>query len=183
MYSSHTLRGALRVTISLKSRVLRLEGISMFEFVLDPVSVKQFDVLESKLRDQQDELERIRGDMLAHAELKASTRNFEGNILWNDTKSETVAVNSDTGEVSIPCPGIYMIDTVVKAQPSRLNESASLRKNGEIIESASFDYDRKNPTICSSVLLSLTMWFEANDFVAVDCSCDIEQAFLSIVRL
>ncbi|KAI9920156.1 hypothetical protein PsorP6_015798 [Peronosclerospora sorghi] len=67
------------------------------------------------LRDQQDEFERLRGEILAHVELKASTRDIDTyNILWNETKSMTVAVNSETGDVSILCRGIYSIVAVVK---------------------------------------------------------------------
>ncbi|KAI9919840.1 hypothetical protein PsorP6_015866 [Peronosclerospora sorghi] len=129
-------RGALRVVLDFKFRFLRLERSKTFQFVLDPVSMKQIDVLELKLRDQQDELERhrgelereweelvrLRGETLAHVELKASTKHVETcNILWNDIKSVTIAVNSETGEVSTQRPGIYSLVAMVQTQASWQN--------------------------------------------------------------
>ncbi|KAI9919843.1 hypothetical protein PsorP6_015869 [Peronosclerospora sorghi] len=155
--------------------------ISKFKFVLDSVSVKQIDVLESKLRDQQDELERLRGEILTHVELKASTRDFDTyNILWNEVKSVNIAVNCKTGEVSIPYPGVYIISAVVKAQVSEQNDSATLLKNDVRIQKAYFTYEPNNPT---TMVLSTTMWLDVNDVLAVYCTCDIQQAFLSSFRL
>ncbi|KAI9920513.1 hypothetical protein PsorP6_015843 [Peronosclerospora sorghi] len=202
-------RGALRVTFNFNLRCFRLRRVCTFEFVLDPVSVTQVDLLESKLRDQQDELERLRGELmrqgkelerlrgdrrnesqrncgeiLTHIKLEASTRNFHTrNILWNNIKSVTVAVNSETGQVSTPFPGIYSISAMVKTQVSSPNESASLRKRGEVVQTARFAFSCFNPTGYTSIVLSGTVWLEANDFVVVYCSCDFHLALLSIVCL
>ncbi|KAI9920238.1 hypothetical protein PsorP6_015851 [Peronosclerospora sorghi] len=69
---------------SKKQWCFRLRRVCTFEFVLDPVSVTQVDLLESKLRDQQDELERLRGEVVAHIERKSLTRCSDtDNIFWN----------------------------------------------------------------------------------------------------
>lgn len=49
----------VKVEFVLKLRVHSLTWDAMFNFQLDPVSLERIDILESKLRDQQDELKKI----------------------------------------------------------------------------------------------------------------------------
>lgn len=69
-----------------------------YAFVLDPVSVERNDVLESKLRDQQDELKRLRedfdaGQVVSYIQLEAtSSKSTTSNLLWSDTESDNFSV-------------------------------------------------------------------------------------------
>ncbi|KAG2775753.1 hypothetical protein Pcac1_g13628 [Phytophthora cactorum] len=51
--------GALRLELAVTIRVLRSTWVAKYVFDLDSVSVERIDVLESKLRDQQHELEKL----------------------------------------------------------------------------------------------------------------------------
>ncbi|KAG6949196.1 hypothetical protein JG687_00015028, partial [Phytophthora cactorum] len=55
--------GALRLELAVTIRVLRSTWVAKYVFDLDSVSVERIDVLESKLRDQQHELEKLRGEL------------------------------------------------------------------------------------------------------------------------
>ncbi|KAI9920202.1 hypothetical protein PsorP6_015963 [Peronosclerospora sorghi] len=97
--------GALQLDFEIKIHVLRSARVAKYTFVLDPVSVERFDVLESKMRDQKEELEQLRKKLdvrHAHIELVASTKaTSSSNLLWRAVESDSFFVNNETGEVSI----------------------------------------------------------------------------------
>ncbi|CAH0478036.1 unnamed protein product [Peronospora belbahrii] len=55
--------GGVRLELGVAVRVLRATRLVTYTFDLDPVSVERLDILESKLRDQQEELEKLRGEV------------------------------------------------------------------------------------------------------------------------
>ena len=56
--------------ISVKVRILRSVIAVKYAFVLEPVSVERIDVLEYKMRDQQEELERLQNNLSRMYSLK-----------------------------------------------------------------------------------------------------------------
>ncbi|KAI9895805.1 hypothetical protein PsorP6_019408 [Peronosclerospora sorghi] len=175
--------GALQLNFEIKIHVLRSARVAKYTFVLDPVSVERIDVLESKLRDQQEELERLCGKIHVepvHIELVASTK-IGANLLWNNIDSDNFFVNQTTGEVSINRPGVYSIAAVINVAVSNSNQSIQLMKNGTCVQQAYVVF--VNRSGYSSTPLSTCLSFEANDLVAVTCDTNIQQSYLSLVHL
>uniref|UniRef100_A0AAV1TBP8 Uncharacterized protein n=1 Tax=Peronospora matthiolae TaxID=2874970 RepID=A0AAV1TBP8_9STRA len=55
--------GACQLVVSVTVRILRSVRVAKYTFVLEPVSVERIDVLESKMRDQQEELVRLQNNL------------------------------------------------------------------------------------------------------------------------
>ena len=117
---------ARKLVISVKFRVLRSVRVAMYAFVLDAVAVERIDVLESKLRDQQEELDRLRkqiGD--GHIQLEASEKDVSSHkLLWSDSDSDSFSVNQQTGDVSIRRPGVYIITAAVNCSADQRGSSS-----------------------------------------------------------
>ncbi|KAI9920199.1 hypothetical protein PsorP6_015964 [Peronosclerospora sorghi] len=175
--------GDLQLDFEIKIHVLRSARVAKYTFLLDPVSVERIDVLESKLRDQQEELERLCGknhEQSVRIELVASTT-IGANLLWNYIDSDNFSVNQTTGEVSIYRPGAYRINAVVNVAASTSNRVIQLMKNGTCVQQAYVVYTGYGG-YCSTPL-STCLSFEANDLVSVSCYSNIQQSYLSLVHL
>ncbi|KAL3661114.1 hypothetical protein V7S43_013723 [Phytophthora oleae] len=113
--------GALRLSFAVQFSFLRSMRVAKYTFELIPVSVERIDVLESKLRDQQEELERLRkevsaGHALPFARLETSTKNANTRkLLWKAVESDFFHVVE--GEVSIRQPGVYSVAAVMNNSP------------------------------------------------------------------
>ncbi|KAI9920198.1 hypothetical protein PsorP6_015965 [Peronosclerospora sorghi] len=176
----------LRLIFDVKIRIFQSARVTKYAFTLAPVSVERIDVLDSKLRDKQHELERLREELervrggidtgYAHIVLKASTKLDMLTLLWDDVKSDNFFVNCETGEVSIRRPGVYCITAVVIVAASDLNLFIKLVKNGNAVQRAYFPSSASDTWTTASS----TSRFEAEDVVQVQCRGPIRHAFLSL---
>ncbi|KAG3066374.1 hypothetical protein PI124_g22078 [Phytophthora idaei] len=119
----------------LKLRVLDSAWEAKFEFLLDPVSVERIDIVEAKLRDQEEELMKIDAlesklreqqeklDILEVAETTStslaeftSTLKFgeNGKIRGVGHGSNEVVTNCYNGVLHIRRDGVYLIEAAVK---------------------------------------------------------------------
>ncbi|KAG7383432.1 hypothetical protein PHYPSEUDO_003672 [Phytophthora pseudosyringae] len=128
--------GALDLKFILKLRVLHSAWEATFAFQLDPVSIERIDILESKLRDQEDELRKIdvlesklreQEKKLNNLQLRdASTSNLvefratgtfssgSQKIRWTGDGSIDLVVNNHNGKLIVRRPGVYVIEAAVK---------------------------------------------------------------------
>ncbi|RLN48619.1 hypothetical protein BBJ28_00027126, partial [Nothophytophthora sp. Chile5] len=85
--------GRFRLELTVKIHVLRSMWSAQYTFDLDRVSVERIDILEAKLRDQQEALERLRYDHVAGRtpialEAETSRMTPDGKLLrWNKVES------------------------------------------------------------------------------------------------
>lgn len=179
--------GALRLGLAVPIRVLRATRVATYSFDLEPVSVERIDVLESKLRDQQDELERLRGEVdggqeVSFIELVASAKDASrSNLLWQGVGSSNFAVDENLGEVKIGHPGVYTIAVVSNAVAYSHNQLSYLMKNGDVLQTV---HCRYQSNYASTSTLSVITRLDAGDVLTVKCDCDIASAsYLTIARL
>ncbi|KAG7377179.1 hypothetical protein PHYPSEUDO_012047 [Phytophthora pseudosyringae] len=132
----------LQLEMSIKLRLLQSVREVRYVFKLQPVAVEQIDILESKLKDQQEELERLRGQVgsAGRAFLYAESLTWASSKLqWKLVNGEKFALNADRTSITVLFPGVYAIGALVNHQPIQNNTvgSISLQKDGLAIQSAS----------------------------------------------
>ncbi|CAI5727939.1 unnamed protein product [Hyaloperonospora brassicae] len=173
---------APKLVISVKVRILRSVRVAKYAFVLDAVAVERIDVLESKLRDQQEELDRLRkqiGD--GHMQLEASATDLNTyKMLWSDTDSDSFSVNQRTGDVSFRRPGVYSITATVNLIADAYGNSSvsvSVMKNQACI------YSSTGSNYGMFVTASTISRFSADDVLAVTLpSCNCGTSYLYVVQ-
>ena len=173
---------ARKLVISVKVRVLRSVRVAQYAFVLDAVAVKQIDVLESKLRDQQEELDRLRQQIgEGHIQLEASAKNANSHkLLWSDTDSAGFSVNQQTGDVTIHRPGVYSITATVNRSADGMMAlmSVSVMQNQVCI------YSGTSSNYGMFVTASTISRFSADDVLAVTLpSYNCSTSYLYIVHI
>ncbi|ETM53736.1 hypothetical protein L914_02808 [Phytophthora nicotianae] len=128
----------LQVEMCIKIRLLLSVHEIKYVFKLQPVTVDRVDILEAKLKDQQEELEKLRGQggqrerAFVHAE-----RVTWGNALklqWESINSENFSLGSDVISIIFRTPGLYTISVLVNHRPLENTAvgSISLEKSGVI---------------------------------------------------
>ncbi|KAG7378422.1 hypothetical protein PHYBOEH_000377 [Phytophthora boehmeriae] len=179
--------GVLRLEFTVKIRVLRSAWMTKYLFDLDPVSVERVDVLESKLRDQQDELEKLRRVLHAYHEtvsfnLEASQLDANSNqyLCWNKIESKDIVVSGNDGVIKILLPGVYSLSGIVNVVPTGYNQQVELLRNGERIQTSFCLYGQGYNT---STPLQSTTRLEEDDEVKIRCACNISASYMSVVRL
>ncbi|KAG6952802.1 hypothetical protein JG688_00013133 [Phytophthora aleatoria] len=134
--------GTIRLDLAIEIDFLRTSWVAKFAFELNPVSVEQIDVLESKLRDQQDALERLEKEVkLLRADqepifiqLKASRKHeTTSNLCWDKQESVSFIVNKGSGEIKITRSGVYSIHGTLICYPIDDDGRMMLLKNKECI--------------------------------------------------
>ncbi|KAG7384481.1 hypothetical protein PHYBOEH_009430 [Phytophthora boehmeriae] len=75
---NHHKNGVFQLDITVKIQVLRRSRVAKYSFILEPISVERIDVLESKMRDLQDEVDALREEgEEATAEHNAAVQGLE----------------------------------------------------------------------------------------------------------
>ncbi|KAG7375440.1 hypothetical protein PHYPSEUDO_001190 [Phytophthora pseudosyringae] len=167
-------------------RFIRSSWVAKFTFDLDPVSVERIDVLESKLRDQQEELERLRGmvdggDTPLLVKLEATTKTNNSNVNWGKIESDDFIVTGDDGVVKVVHPGLYHVGSIVNCAPGNHNRSVQLLKNGECILWCYCGYANGN---CASTALDTIVRVENNDELTISCDCNVSgTSYLTLAKL
>ncbi|KAH7472523.1 uncharacterized protein KRP23_9516 [Phytophthora ramorum] len=174
--------GALCLVLAVTIRVLRSNWVAKYTFDLDPVSVERIDVLESKLRDVQDELEKLRGGQAPpYVKLTATKKHGNAIVCWSSVKSDEVVSTGLDGVVKVLYGGVYSIGATVTTTTSGYNQSVQLLNNGKTIQAACPPYAQGYN---SSTRLCAIERLEKNDVLTVSSLCGLaDTSYLSIVRL
>ncbi|KAE8995502.1 hypothetical protein PR001_g19101 [Phytophthora rubi] len=177
--------GSIRLELALPVRALRSVWLAEYKFDLEPVSVERIDILESKLRDQEEKLEKLQihgtsGQNAAFVQLVASKKDDKSRLRWNKFESDDFSVNGNDGVVKVLQPGIYTIGGIVTSAPEK-GCSVQLTKNGISLQVACSGFTKGSPW--STPLYSVTR-LEKNDKLMVTCSSKPSSiSYLSVVRL
>ncbi|KAG7395656.1 hypothetical protein PHYBOEH_003375 [Phytophthora boehmeriae] len=172
--------GKLQLDLSLKIRLLQSARDIGYTFVLEPVAVERIDILESKLKDQQEELEKLRGRLgdTQRAYLYAESVSWASSMLmWNPLDSSNFSLSADTTSISVLLPGVYAFGLLVNHQPieSASGGSIVLQKNNAQIQQALTGATTYNDSYCgqkycshrSSASLMCIVQVEKHDEISV----------------
>ncbi|OWZ05774.1 hypothetical protein PHMEG_00022066 [Phytophthora megakarya] len=167
------LRLRLRLGLAMSIRFLQSSWVAKYSFDLDPVSVDRIDILESKLRDQREELEQLRekvDDGTAAFIMLDASRQSNQFLLWKIVESADFNVNGEDGVVKFTHPGYYRVGITVNCAPGGYNQLIELLKNGACIQSSYCGYVGGNT---NSVSLDAIIHVENEDYLSVRCPCSI----------
>ncbi|KAG3014476.1 hypothetical protein PC121_g14135 [Phytophthora cactorum] len=174
--------GTIRLDLAIEIDFLRTSWVAKFAFELNPVSVEQIDVLESKLRDQQDALERLEKEVKhlradqepIFIQLKASRKHeTTSNLCWDKQESVSFIVNKGSGEIKITRSGVYSIHGTWIYYPIDDDGRMMLLKNKECIL-----------TVDILDSLNYVERLEKGDVLEVTWTCDLKGVLnVCIVRL
>ncbi|POM76136.1 Hypothetical protein PHPALM_6664 [Phytophthora palmivora] len=162
--------GKLQLEMSIKLRLLRSVRDVSYVFVLKPVTVEQVDVLESKLKDQQEELERLRGriDQIDRIFLYARSSAWaESKLMWESLDSDKFTLTTDNTSITFLIAGVYAIGVLVNHVPNT-SGSISLQKNGVEIQRAAtasaryYDFSSGNQNITHETSSTLMCIVQVN---------------------
>ncbi|OWZ14713.1 hypothetical protein PHMEG_00011768 [Phytophthora megakarya] len=166
--------------MSIKLRLLRSVRNVNYVFKLNPVEVKKIDILESKLKDQQDELDRLRGKIgeinptFLYVE---STTWVSSKLKWENVTSEKFALTANNTSIRVLAPGLYNIGVLVNHMPvqNHVMGTISLQKNGAQIQcavtSATYDnYNGRYQSHQTSSSLMCIVQIKENEEITVVCT-------------
>ncbi|KAL7690963.1 putative tumor necrosis factor-like domain superfamily [Plasmopara halstedii] len=177
--------GSLRLELVVTIRVLRSMWKAKYTFDLDPVAVNKIDELESKLRDQQDEIEELekqlkKGEKSAYIKLTTSTTRSNSILCWNYAISTEFESNGLDGAIKILRSGVYMIGAIVNAV-SGANQKIQLMKNNNPIQVVTIGYCSKNS---GSTVVNTIEQLEENDSLTIFCmAIRLNTSYLTVFRL
>ncbi|KAG2523411.1 hypothetical protein JM16_005350 [Phytophthora kernoviae] len=173
--------GKLKLDLSLKIRLLRSARDISYAFELQPIPVERIDILESKLKDQQEELERLRGQVsgVECVFLCAESVSWASSMLaWKPLDSTNFSLNAKSTAIICLLPGLYAVALLVNHLPIASSDGGSivLQKNKAQIQlaltGASIDsYGRQQyASHQTNALLMCTVQVEKNDQISVKCT-------------
>lgn len=108
--------GALTLELDAIIRLPRSTSVVKYSFALAPVEVDRVDVLEAKLSDQGEAIQRIekeREAAPAFVQLEAEMKDGRSNLIWEEAKTDFFLSNGEDGFVAVCRPGVYSIGAVV----------------------------------------------------------------------
>ncbi|KAG6956792.1 hypothetical protein JG688_00011256 [Phytophthora aleatoria] len=177
--------GALRLELAVTIRVLRSTWVAKYVFDLDSDSVERIDVLESKLRDQQDELEKLRGELKSgkappFIKLTASTKHGSSILCWDPVQSDECVSSGLDGKIKVRRGGVYNVGAIVTTVPGT-SLYAQLLKNGTVIQVV---YPGYYQGYYLSAILNTMEHLEGNDELTITFTCNLaETSYLTFVRM
>ncbi|KAG6956553.1 hypothetical protein JG687_00010538 [Phytophthora cactorum] len=171
-----------------------------YTFDLDPVSAERIEELESKLRDQQnevtrmsrvesklqEELTRLKAELeaaqvVSFIQLEATGANGLSWLCWEGTESDDFKVTGANSVVKVRRPGVYRVVAFVSCLSSNYRHTVDLLKKGISIQSAWCNNARGHYT---TTPLGLTTRLLAGDVLSVKCHATTSgTSYLSIERL
>ncbi|ETM53737.1 hypothetical protein L914_02809 [Phytophthora nicotianae] len=137
-----SLKGdTFQLEMNIKIRLLRSFRNVSYVFKLEPVAVELIDILASKLKDQQEELEKLRSrvDETERVVLYAESTTWTDAMLrWEPLNSGNFVLSADSTSIIIVIPGLYAISVLVSHVPVENSTAGaiSLQKNGIVIQRA-----------------------------------------------
>ncbi|ETM53735.1 hypothetical protein L914_02807, partial [Phytophthora nicotianae] len=106
------VNSGLRLELSFNLRLLESVRNANYIFELKPVAVERIDLLESRLRDQEEEMEQLRGqvDLSDRAFLYAESAVWTASTLqWKPLASDKFILAADSTSITFRIPGLYAI--------------------------------------------------------------------------
>ncbi|GMF66634.1 unnamed protein product [Phytophthora fragariaefolia] len=173
--------------LTLTIQFLRSTWVAKYELDLEPVLVERIDVVESKLRDHQDELKRICGELsIVQAppfiSLQATRTTQYSRLCWNKAECTEFAVNGNDGEITIKREGVYKIGGVINSIPRNYDQAIRLLSNGTCIRLNYCAYLGSNHYV--STPMDAIVLLQEGDKLMVTCdSKSISTSYLSIVSI
>lgn len=124
----------LSLEFVLKLKVFASVWTPTYTFELKPIPLEKVDILESKLRDQEEELIKLRAER-CQAPAKpvyiqvtsTNTAYYDDAITWNVANNDSFKIDSN-GAVEILIAGVYMIHVVLRHRNSSNAEAFCLMK-------------------------------------------------------
>ncbi|KAG6950293.1 hypothetical protein JG688_00014228 [Phytophthora aleatoria] len=102
------------------------------------------DILESKLKDQQEELQKLRSKVDASNVFLCAEREvlMETKLQWKEINSETFALDDDNTSIVALVLGLYVLGVVLNLPPAEDGSAVSivLETNGAEIQTAALYY-------------------------------------------
>ncbi|GMF48128.1 unnamed protein product [Phytophthora fragariaefolia] len=191
--------GKLQLEMNIKLRLLQSTRNVNYAFQLEPISVARIDILESNLKDQQEELERLRGDggntgtiyLYAESEVWASSA-----LQWKPVNSDHFVLSKDKTSISVLRPGVYAFGVLVNHLPDEVHTggSISLRKSNKLLQCAGTgsacyqsNYGSKYCSHATSTSLMCIAQVETNELISVVCTGTSPRvgavSYLTVVRI
>ncbi|OWZ05775.1 hypothetical protein PHMEG_00022067 [Phytophthora megakarya] len=137
---------ALALLLRLQYRVFDAVLEAKFSFQLDPVSIERIDILESKLRDHQEQIDVLASQLTEQRETVKkvdfkATEIVPGSlsVRWTGTGSNDLATVDSDGAVKVHRSGLYHIEAVVEVAEEDDDDGDYIDdedENGEDAESA-----------------------------------------------
>ncbi|KAE9187896.1 hypothetical protein PF004_g22657, partial [Phytophthora fragariae] len=126
-----TLKGGkLQLEMSIKLRLLQSARDVSYVFTLEPVAVERIDILESKLKNQREELEKLRAnrDNATRIFLYAESKTWlsSSKLLWDPLNSDYFALTADKTSITVLHPGVYAVGVLVNHLPAQTNNGGTL---------------------------------------------------------
>ncbi|GMF16436.1 unnamed protein product [Phytophthora lilii] len=177
--------GRLTLNIVLSLRCARSSWRAKFSFDLKPISLERIDMLESKLRDQQDELNQLRENLVVpvphFVTLEASVKTGNGNLRWDSVESSHFTVTGEDDKIQTIHHGHYRVGGVVSCSPIGKNKVVRLMKNDKCIH---WSYCGYAGGACVSSPLDVIVHMKKNDKLAINCTSDLSgTSYFSIVTI
>ncbi|RLN31354.1 hypothetical protein BBJ28_00016801 [Nothophytophthora sp. Chile5] len=136
------LKGKLFLKLSVKIRMLQSARDVSYTFELLPIAVERIDILESKMKDQQQELEKLRCKVgstnLAHVYVESKAMNSSQFLTWEQVHSDYFRLTADKAAIEVLLQGCYSVGVIVNHMPNGSNTTATvmLQKDGVEIQRA-----------------------------------------------
>ncbi|KAG1687857.1 hypothetical protein DVH05_004587 [Phytophthora capsici] len=132
--------GNLKIQLSLKTHLLHFTRNIDYTFELKPIAVERIDILESKLKDVQEELGRLRGKIgsgttvLFYVESEAY---LGSKLQWKEVPGTNFTLSEDKTSIKVLVPGLYSFGLVVNhnTAPNSGQGLISLQMNDEKVQS------------------------------------------------
>ncbi|ETO82928.1 hypothetical protein F444_02982 [Phytophthora nicotianae P1976] len=134
--------GKFQLELCVKIRLLRSARNICYDFELQPIAVERIDILESKLKDQQEELQKLQAAIHANKNnvfLYAKSGGLVGSKLgWKEVNTECFALDDDKTSIVVLAPGLYVLGILVHHAPVVNDSSGSivLEVNGTQLQRA-----------------------------------------------
>ncbi|KAE8913775.1 hypothetical protein PF010_g19655 [Phytophthora fragariae] len=191
----------VRLELTMDFRVLCKKWLFNFKFDLESVSTDRFDLLTLKVRDQQNELRRMKeresilqrelaelrnGSKATHTApfilLQASKRDSMARLQWEKVESEDFIMTDEGNVVKICQLGVYTVG-VCMSGISKGSGAISLLKNGYCTHQVKTAVKSLGTAVTTP--LALTAQFDKDDKLSIMCyNCPPSgTSYLSIARL
>jgi hypothetical protein len=186
-----------RLEVTVTIQVLRQSRVATYAFDMEPISLERVDVLESKMRDMQEEIESLREEKVAATQAKVigdrafSELKAQMKLLQTQDHSESKQFLATTkvrewiawgthasGSVRMANPGTYQVTAVVN---HKATASIHLFNDSRCIQTASNGNAEGTP---SSTCLAGVTQVEKNGNISMTCSAVLTgTSYLTLIRI
>ncbi|UIZ21886.1 hypothetical protein KXD40_008919 [Peronospora effusa] len=117
----------VNLELTLTIPFLRSTWVAKYSFELDPVEMDRINVMKSTIRDQYDELQRLRSELYAvkavpFIKLAADCMDQNKQFRWNKVDCAEFVVDNENGVIKARTQGVYSIRGVINCAPSNYSQ-------------------------------------------------------------